>query len=759
MFLITALDLTFPSIILLPFLAIPVVASALVGGPALTGWLTALALALTLVAGVDHHDFSSVDGWLRLLTLAVAGLTSIVLARLLAGWRDRVQQREEEFRLLAENASDIVARVSADGTVEWISPSITTVLGWESAPLIGTRPWDLLHPDDRDAALASLADAASTGEDPPRMSVRFRRADGTFTWLSAAARLAGDGLFVVSFRHVDDEVRAQQALADSETRYRLLAENTMDMVFSLDMEARVQWVSPSATAMLGYEPQELIGQSAGMLVDPADLPALLGAADEARDGFAAVSRIRMITRDGRRIWVEATPRGLHDDDGVLVGGVIGVRDIQGEVHAQSALQREVEFDALTGLAKRSVALARIAEILQNRGGRGWALLCVGVRGMTAVNHAYTHAAGDIVLRAVADRLVLASGATDRVARIAGDEFVVLLRDIATPTDAASAAERLLTAVRGPVTIGDAEIDITSSVGIALAGDSGGGTSDAEELLRDATAAMRQAASKGPDRWEFLDGNVGADTRRALAVQTALREALASHQIVPWFMPVSSLDDGEVEGYEALVRWVREDGSVLSPGDFLDVAERTGLILAIDRTILSQTFDVMAGLPAGLQFGVNVSAATLASGTLEQWLPSELQRTGVDPHRINLEVTETALLHVTDSVQQTMSVLSDLGIAWWVDDFGTGFSSISHLRDLPLRGLKLDRSFTAGVSLHDSHATRLAQGLAGLAHGLGLSTIAEGVETPEQAKVLESQGWEMGQGWLFGQAVPLPTGRA
>jgi diguanylate cyclase (GGDEF)-like protein len=492
-------------------------------------------------------------------------------------------------------------------------------------------------------------------------------------------------------------------------------------------------------------------------VKPEDLPVLLDAATEARAGRPASARIRLVRKDGTDRWVEAVPRGLYDDAGELVGGVIGVRDIADEVAARDALEHELDFDDLTGLAKRSVALERIQDILDTRRTEGWALLCAGVDGMTAVNQAYTYAAGDEVLQVVADRLVDVSGAADRVARIAGDEFVILMRDIVTPTDAANAAERILSAVRGPIDVGgpvDAggtTIDVTACVGIAIPADR-----DAESLLRDAAAAMRQAARKGSDTWEFLDGNVAAETRQVLAVQASLRDAVQDGRIQPWLMPVARLADGSVCGYEALVRWVHGDGSVTTPDAFLDVAERSGLILRIDRAILRQVVDALQTLPNDVPVAVNVSAATLSSGTFSEDVIRELSLSGQDPSRLHLEVTETALFHVTDAVQGTMRALADLGVAWWVDDFGTGFSSISHLRDLPISGLKLDQTFTAGITSGDSHASRLSQGLAGLANGLGLQTIAEGVETTAQARILTEHGWQMGQGWLYGRPAPLTT---
>jgi PAS domain S-box-containing protein/diguanylate cyclase (GGDEF)-like protein len=752
MLAVAALDLVFKGTTIIPALVIIVMAAALLVGPGLTVWLAAFALVLTIVVGMAHDDFASADGWIQLFILLAASVIAVTLALVLESRRERLAQQEEQFRLLAENASDIVTRVSLDGTLEWISPSVTSVLGWAPEQLVGTHPWDLVHPDDRAAAAASLAAAAAPGNEPSALVTRFKKVDGSYTWLSALGRRAPDGPFIVSFRQVDDEIQAQEALKDSEMRYRLLAENAMDLVFSMDKHAIIEWVSPSSLTMLGYPPDELIGEFGGMLILPEDLPILLDAATQAREGIPASCQIRMLTKDGDSRWVDATPRSLLDDTGALAGGVIGVRDIHEEVMAREALTRAFEFDALTGLANPALALSRIQEVLDSRRDEGWALLCVGVNGMTAINQAYTYSAGDVVLKSVADRLVEAAGSEDLVARIAGDEFVVLRPDVVGATEAATAADSVLNSVRGPVPYGEVEIDVTAGVGIALAGHSG-----ADDLLRDSAAAMRQAAIKGPDRWEFLDGDVAEQTRAELALQASLREAIRSGHIVPWYMPIVRLEDGGTVGYEILARWVRDHGSVSLPYDFLKSAERTGLIVAIDYIMLERALTLLHHSEGTERFAVNMSAATLASGSLTDRIVTLLEHVDVDLRRLHLEVTETALFTVTEDVRRTMDAIAGLGVSWWVDDFGTGFSSISHLRDLPIAGLKLDQSFTSGLTAEATPAVHLAQGLVGLAEGLGLQTVAEGVETVEQAAVLLAQGWQYGQGWLYGRAIAsLPT---
>jgi PAS domain S-box-containing protein/diguanylate cyclase (GGDEF)-like protein len=541
----------------------------------------------------------------------------------------------------------------------------------------------------------------------------------------------------------------KRRISEQADLYRLLAENVVDAVISIRPDGTVTWASPSITGILGHSPEALVGRTMSDLLHPSGpepstsaTPVFVPAHDETQ---VLILRVKA----GGTVRVEATTRALRDNAGDITGFVIAMRDVEEQVRTREALVHEQEFDGLTGLAKRGLALERITEVLTGRPHGNWGLLCVGVNGLTAINHAYTHRGGDAVLTTVGDRLVTAAGAHDRIARIAGDEFVVIQPDITDETSAALAAECLLEAVRGPVLFDQTPIHVTASVGVAMSHGL-----DAEALLSDTTAAMRDAALLGPDRWAFVQGDVGARTREAMLLQSSLRDALAAGHLVPWFMPVVSLADDSLGGYEALVRWVHEDGSVTMPDDFLPLAEKAGLSADVDRAVFAAVLDRCAATPSHLEFGINISAATLGTPGFSQWMMDEVRGAGVDPSRLHLEVTETALFRVIDATVQEMQAVKAFGLSWWVDDFGTGFSSISHLRDLPIAGLKLDRSFTSDVAVEGSRAARLAEGLAGLAEGLGLSTVAEGVETVEQARALHHLGWMFGQGWHYGKAAPL-----
>ncbi len=542
----------------------------------------------------------------------------------------------------------------------------------------------------------------------------------------------------------------RRRLSELERCHHLLAGHASDLVIEVDADHRILWVSESVEALLGWSPPALVGRPAMAFVHRDDrcraLRAGLGLHDRGR--FEGELRIRRA--DEGWCWMGGSVRPAPEGSGGA--WVLSLRDIQDRVTIRTELDHSQRHDAVTGLIVRSVALARIRQALDRQAGTGsiLAVLSIGVDGLTPVNDALTHAGGDQLIAFLAGRIVRAVGEPDRVGRGTGDEFIVLLSDLASADEAAHRAERILTACRVPITIGGQPIDPTVSIGIATT--AAGALPD--ELLRDASLAMRQAKARGRNCFALLDNALATEAHTRLLFAAEIQRGLVMEEFAAWFMPIVCFESGAVTGYEALVRWVRPDGLEVTPAEFLPCAERRGLIVRIDRLVLQQALAALSRMPEGLTMAVNVSAATLAQPDHPQLVTEALQSAGVTPERLHLEVTETALLTVTDRIRQQMQQLAGRGVRWYVDDFGTGYSSVSHLRDLPIAGLKLDRSFTCAMRAKDTKSLRLSQALVGVAEGLELDTVAEGVETIEEARLLSSQGWLRGQGWLYGKAAPL-----
>jgi len=653
---------------------------------------------------------------------------------------------------LAVDLADVVYAIEVRPAFRfvYISRSVQSLLGYSPEEIYADSdlPWQIIDERDVEVGRAVLESAS---EEPVTFSLRFVTRDNRLVWTEHRVRAVtyADGQLVMygAARDVTAQRLAESSLKDERERYQLLAEGSRDLVLRADARNDVTWASPSVTVVLGWTPDEIVGRSLAELIHPDDLEAGLELQQRlvAEGNESGVGEARFATSTGEWRWMRVTGHVVRDPNGKLEGSVGELQDIQAEMAMRAELEREVDHDALTGLAKRGLTLARVQAALDRPDRSGLALLCASVDGLIAVNEAYTHTAGDRVLSVVSERLIAAVGDVDKLGRIAGGEFLIIVDDVFTADEAGARAAELLRAVRGPVSIGPHEIEVTLSIGVALPDGN-----DASELVRDATTAMRQASAKGHDRWEFLDAERANAARHRLAVQTELRQALNEDRIRPWYQPVVNLADNSVIGWEALVRWERADGAILEPSQFFDAAERSYMITTLDRIVLRDALEALNNVDPRFIIATNVSAATLSDGGFFDYVASELQRTGVDPQRVNLEVTETSLVDVSDAIKTGMKALAKLGVTWWVDDFGTGYSSISHLRDLPVGGLKLDRSFTVGVASGDQRSIRVSQGLAGLSRGLSLKMIAEGVQGERDAAILLGQGWTLAQGWYFGR---------
>ena len=566
--------------------------------------------------------------------------------------------------------------------------------------------------------------------------------------LDIRAVRSGDGV-AITFRDVTARHAAAAALAASEARYRLLAENASDLVWQTDGAGRIIWASESSQAVLGVPAEELIGRGPD-LAHPDDEPTVAEARRSLAQGQSAEGRIRLRHADGSWRWMAFT--GQTAQTAATTTHVIALHDIDDEVRARDALDFAFGHDSLTGMPARPVMLQRIGEALGSlRGQRLAAVLCIGVDRLSAVNEAYTHAAGDLVLTALATRIAEAVGRPDLIGRGTGVEFLVVLPGLTSGDEAVVMAQRILAAAKAPVMVGDVRIEPTVSIGIAV----GDRTSDREQLARDASAAMGQAKADGRDRFVFADASMADQARRRLDVEGRLREALDNDRFVSFCQPIVDLTTGEVTGYESLVRIRREDGSIAPPAHFIPIAEMSPMIADIDMVMLRRGLAALERLPEPLTVAVNLSTVTLTRPGYAQLIEQAIREAEVRTSRLHLEVTETALLGETAPIVAAMTSIANLGPRWYVDDFGTGYSSISHLRDLPVSGLKLDVSFSAGIRAGEQTSIRLAQALAGLAGGLSLDTVAEGVETAEEAALLRAQGWRHGQGWLYGRPEPLP----
>ena len=438
--------------------------------------------------------------------------------------------------------------------------------------------------------------------------------------------------------------------------------------------------------------------------------------------------------------------------------VVVHEDVTERKLAEEAIAHQALHDPLTDLPNRRLLQDRLEHALSRaeRDGSTVAVFYLDLEGFKAVNDEFGHEAGDRLLVAVAERIKNLLRYEDTLARFGGDEFAVLLERVENPSEALRVAHRIAESLREPFGVSDYRVSVNTSIGIAL-GDAN--TDDPEAMLREADTAMYRAKEQGPGRYEVFDPAMQARAQHRLEMEAELRRAVEQEEFVLHYQPMVSLRDGGMVGFEALLRWQHPKKGLLLPSAFLPLAEETDQIVPIDGWVLQEVCrqakrwegDHPSDSPT--KMNVNLSARQLKGGGLARTIERTLTRVALEIHTLGLDITEGFLLEASVDNARTLDDLKKMGIRLDLDDFGTGYSSLSYLKDFPVHGVKLDKSFVEGLG-EDATGPALVRKIIDLCHTLGLEVLAEGIETPEQAALLKEMGCDLGQGYYF--AHPLPS---
>ncbi len=433
--------------------------------------------------------------------------------------------------------------------------------------------------------------------------------------------------------------------------------------------------------------------------------------------------------------------------------------LQGEIEQRQQTQEQLNqiayFDGLTQLPNRAGFTKSLANTLQSLQGQNsrLALLFIDIDRLKNVNDGLGHAAGDVLLQRVAERLQSSLRGHDHLSRFGGDEFVTIVSEIDSPRDAEVVAERLLRSLSAAIDIGVTQVYVTASIGIALYPDD---ARSMEELLKNSDTAMYQAKEQGRNRFLFYHATQTQRAVERLTVDTRLRQALERDELRLHYQPVVSMLDRRIVGVEALLRWQDPEQGLVMPASFIPAAEDTGLIVPLGAWVLEQSCAQLRAWQkrgiSGLRMAVNVSTRQVEGRRLIATVERALEKSGLAPEFLELEITEGVMLVMSEDVRFTLMTLRDMGVRLSIDDFGTGYSSLSYLKQLPFHLLKIDRSFV--MNIPDNHSdTQIATTILLMAQGLGLEVVAEGVETEQQYRFLKERGCEYGQGYLFSRPQP------
>ncbi len=657
---------------------------------------------------------------------------------------------------------DLTAICGFDGIIRWASGSWEDDLTSSAGTLVGRHFLELVHPEDVEISAAALRVAVNSDDQTKHLENRCRAADGEYRWLhwSWAADPEEQLLYAIA-RDITERKLADMRLVDSEARYRLMAENSSDAITESNREGVFNYVSPAGQTVFGWRPQDMVGRDIYEFIHPDDVEGLrAGLHDLLTDPGVLTISARFRRADGSYRWLESTGQQIRDSDtGKLLAVIGNTRDVNARRTAQDALTRQAQTDPLTGTANRTVLTDRMrgALLRLERTPGTVAVLLIDLDHFKRVNDSLGHRVGDEVLVATAQRLVAACRPSDSVARYGGDEFVVLAEGLTSAEDVHELAERLVVVLRepfqvsGPMPGDEQSLLLTVSVGVAVTTRA---DQPVEDLMHEADLALYRAKDRGRDRHELFDGELQARALRRLGIQRALRLALAGQDMYLLYQPIVRISDGQVLGAEGLLRIRDGAGGALAPGEFLTVAEDTGLIRELDAWVLRQALADQASFRAvdpALFVGINLSYRNVSAGQFAERVTTALTDAGLPGTALRVELTERALLDPAGPSVAGVQRLRNAGVRVGLDDFGTGHSSLYSLQRLPLDFLKIDRSFAQDVA-PGSRQAAIVRAIVDLAHAYDLEVVAEGIESPEQLAGVEQIGCDSGQGWLFSQPL-------
>jgi diguanylate cyclase (GGDEF)-like protein/PAS domain S-box-containing protein len=574
------------------------------------------------------------------------------------------------------------------------------------------------------------------------------------------------------FRDITARKQSEETLRVSEERWHFALEGAGDGVWDWDLTTGAMDFSMRYTQMLGYEKNELPTdvEKWKMLIHPEELASSLADLQAHLDGTkpAYVHEHRVLCRNGSWKWI--LTRGIvvrRGPDQKPLRMVGTHSDISGRKAMEQELRTAARMDKLTGLPNRALLLDRLQQAIARKmrdNDFQYAVLFLDFDRFKIVNDSLGHESGDQLLRSIADRLETTVRSIDSVSRepgqntasrLGGDEFVILLTDLRSPQDAPLVAERVLIAISAPYKLGGLQVVCTASIGIVT---SEYGHERAEDVLRDADTAMYEAKLAGRGRTAKFDESMRTRVQRKVDLESGIRRALDERQFLLHYQPIVSLQDGRIEGFEALVRWQHPLHGIISPGEFIPVAEETGLIIPLGEWVFHQacrqisTWSTLLGRDAIPPMSINLSRAQLSIHNLPETLGEIARQAGVDPRIINLEVTESAIIADPRKAVKILNQIKELGFGVHMDDFGTGYSSLSSLHQFPIDVLKIDRSFVANLS-RGSEFVAMVTAIIMLARSFDIAVIAEGVETIEQLRLLRSLNCQNAQGYFFARPMP------
>ncbi len=706
-----------------------------------------------------------------LLVLASIAFVSFWKASRNRAARDQALADERDLRrqfdAVMQSARDGVLITSTSGEIVLLSDAATAILGVNREDVMGKSLARLpLRAVDEHMRPVLIQEAfrPNTEDEAPRiLGVPGRRGTDDVRWIQIHSRmveqaLRSESVIVTTIMDTSGLREAAEAMSRSDAQFRKAMENAPVGMALVDLEWRLMEVNRAFATMMGSTVAALRATPFSALSHPQDLQAERDQLQRLYDGHQNHFSLekRYVRADGNVVWAVLDVALVRYAGGAPDHYVVQVRDSTDDRMHSELLAHRAMHDPLTGLANRTLLQDVLQQVLeqpdvQDKVG----VIAVDLDGFKGLNDRFGHATGDNALVHVAGVLRTATAGRGTVARIGGDEFVIVVQDNEVSKALFEIASAIHQGLRRPLQVKRHQITLQASLGIAMA-DQESVAGGAPAMLSAADAAMYRAKASGKSRTEIFEPSMRTSNESQSALATELAKAIDNGDLVLHYQPVLDLATRTIVGYEALVRWQHPTRGLLLPGVFLPLLDDRKLSVALGTSLVDQAANFLSKTPSEDSWvSINVSADQLGDSEFADRVLSSIGRYHLSPQRMVVELTEASLVAPNTRIRHELTELRNAGVPILLDDFGTGVSPLSYLRDLPVSGVKLDMSFVAGIP-EDPAGARVSRALGALARELGLATIAEGVETEAQADFLSRCGWRYGQGWLFGVAQPAAS---